>query len=57
MQWVCRDGIASGGKDGLVKVWSLALKPLVEFDMRTQVSLLSVTHRYVPLPTLRRGVW
>ncbi|EKX32589.1 hypothetical protein GUITHDRAFT_82168, partial [Guillardia theta CCMP2712] len=34
--WVCRDGLCSGGKDGMVKVWSLALKPLVEFDMRTQ---------------------
>jgi len=34
--WVCRDGLCSGGKDGKVCVWSLALKPLVDFDMRTQ---------------------
>ena len=41
--WVCRDGLVSGGKDGLVKVWSLALKPLVEFDMRTQSTGLDRT--------------
>lgn len=41
--WVCRDGLCSGGKDGKVMVWSLNLKPLVTFDLRSQSTGLDRT--------------